>query len=125
MQRPPQIAFDNLPHSPALEQAVRERVAKLEEFCGRITGCRVVVSVPHRHHAHGNLYEVRIDLAVPGEEITINREAPPHVEYRDIHVAIRDAFDAARRRLEDYVRRRRHDVKTREPAAQSQGVAPE
>ena len=115
MQRPPQIAFDNLPHSAAVEQAVREKVAKLEEFCDRITGCRVVVGVPHRHHEYGNLYEVRIDLTVPGEGIVIGREAPPHAEYRNVRVAIRDAFDAARRRLEDYVRRRRHDVKTHAP----------
>ena len=125
MQRPSQITFDNVPHSAAVERAVRERVAKLEEFCDRITGCRVVVSVPHRHQEYGNLYEVRIDLAVPGEEIAVNREAPSHTEYRDVHVAIRDAFDAARRKLEDYVRRRRHDVKTHESMPPASSVAPE
>jgi ribosome-associated translation inhibitor RaiA len=125
MQLPPQIAFDNLPHSAAVEGVVREKIAKLEEFCDRITGCRVVVGMPHRHHAHGNRYEVRIDLTVPGEEIVVNREAPPHTQYRDVHVAIRDAFDAARRKLEDYVRRRRHDVKTHESMPPASSVAPE
>jgi len=125
MQLSPQIAFDNLAHSTAIEAVVREKVAKLDEFCDRIVGCRVVVGVPHRHHEHGNLYQVRIDLTVPGEEIVINRDAPPHTQSRDVHVAIRDAFDAARRKLEDYVRRRRHDVKAHEPIPQGNSVAPE
>jgi ribosome-associated translation inhibitor RaiA len=125
MQRSPQVTFHNLAHSPAIEAAVRERVAKLEEFCDHIIGCRVVIGVPHRHHEYGNLYHVRIDLTVPGEAIVINREAPTHAEYRDVHVAIRDAFGAARRRLEDYVRRRRHDVKTHESTPQETGAAPE
>jgi sigma 54 modulation/S30EA-like ribosomal protein len=81
--------------------------------------------MPHRQHERGNLYEVRIDLAVPGEEIAVNREAPLHAQSRDVHVAIRDAFDAARRRLEDYVRRRRHDVKARAPTPRDRGAAPE
>ena len=125
MQLPPQITFHNLEPSTAIEGVVREKIAKLEEFCDRITGCRVVVEIPHRHHEHGNLYQVRIDLTVPGEEIVVNREAPPHTQYRDVHVAIRDAFDAARRKLEEYVRRRRYDVKTHEPRPRGAGVAPE
>ena len=116
MQLSPQITFHNLEPSTAIEGVVREKIAKLEEFCDRITGCRVVVEIPHRHHEHGNLYQVRIDLTVPGEEIVVNREAPEHVPYRDVHVAIRDAFDAARRQLEDYVRRHRRDVKVHEAA---------
>jgi ribosomal subunit interface protein len=129
MQLSPQITFHNLGPSTAIEGVVREKIAKLEEFCDRITGCRVVVEIPHRHHQHGNFYQVRIDLTVPGEEIIVNREAPPHTQYRDVHVAIRDAFDAARRKLEEYVRRRRHDVKTHEPGPrglpQFREVAPE
>jgi ribosome-associated translation inhibitor RaiA len=43
---------------------------------------------------------VRIDLKVPGKEIVVNRD---HDE--DIYVALRDAFDVARRQLEDHARR--------------------
>jgi cold shock CspA family protein len=111
MELPLQIAFRNLEHSEAIEQMVREKAAKLDEFASRIMGCRVVVEVPHRHHARGNLYQVRIDLTVPGGEIVVNREPPLHAEYRDIDVAVRDAFDAAKRQLEDYVRRQRGAVK--------------
>ena len=67
-------------------------------------------------YANGNLYEVRVDITVPGEEIVVTREPSPHTEYRDIHVALRDAFDSARRQLEDYVRRRRGAVKALDTA---------
>lgn len=117
MQLPLQIAFHNMEHSDAVEAAVREKAAKLDEFCDRIMGCRVVVEAPHRHHRRGNQYQVRIDLTVPGEEIVVNREPAEHTEYRDLGVALRDAFDAARRQLEDYVRRRRGAVKAHAGAA--------
>jgi cold shock CspA family protein len=46
----------------------------------------------------------------------VTREPSQHTAYRDIQVALRDAFDSARRQLEDYVRRQRRDVKAHEIA---------
>jgi cold shock CspA family protein/ribosome-associated translation inhibitor RaiA len=103
-------------HSEAIEALVREKAAKLDTFSDHIMSCRVVVEPAGKHHLHGNLYEVRIDLTVPGEEIIVTREPSEHTEYRDIHVALRDAFDSTRRKLEDYVRRRRQFVKTLDTA---------
>jgi cold shock CspA family protein len=117
MQLPLQIAFHNMDRDPAIEDAVREKAAKLDEFAGQIMGCRVVVEAPHRHHEHGYQYQVRLDITVPGEEIVVNREPPEHTAYRDIQVALRDAFDSARRQLEDYVRRVRGAVKSRDGTA--------
>jgi cold shock CspA family protein/ribosome-associated translation inhibitor RaiA len=111
MQVPLQVSFRHLEHSEAIEALIRERVAKLDASPDHIMGCRVVVEPAGKHHEHGNLYEVRIDITVPGEEIVVTREPSQHTEYRDIHVALRDAFDSARRKLEDYVRRRRGSVK--------------
>jgi cold shock CspA family protein/ribosome-associated translation inhibitor RaiA len=72
--------------------------------------CRVVLELPARHQRKGKQYAVRIDLKVPGGELAVTRE---HDE--DLQVAVRDAFDAARRRLEDYARRQRGDVKRHPP----------
>jgi cold shock CspA family protein/ribosome-associated translation inhibitor RaiA len=99
-----------------IEALVREKAARLDTFADHIMSCRVVVEPKGKHHLHGNLFEVRIDITVPGEEIAVTREPNQHTEYRDIHVALRDAFDAARRKLEDYVRRRRGVVKALETA---------
>jgi cold shock CspA family protein/ribosome-associated translation inhibitor RaiA len=116
MQLPLQVSFRHMEHSAAIEALVREKAAHLDTFAGHIMRCRVVVEPAGEHHLHGNLYEVRIDLTVPGEEIAVTREPGEHAEYRDIRVALRDAFDSARRKLEDYVRRRRGAVKALETA---------
>ena len=111
MRLPLQIAFRNIPPSDAIEFAIRERSGKLDRFSDLIMGCRVVVEARHRRHRQGRLYHVRIDLTVPGNEITVSREPALHHTHQDIYVAVRDAFDAARRRLEDYARRHRRQVK--------------
>ena len=105
MQIPLQITFHGMAHSDAIEQRVRDKAAKLERFHSRITSCRVVVEVPHRHHHKGKLFSVRIDLTVPGGELVVNRDSDSNHAHEDVYVAIRDAFDAATRQLEDYTRK--------------------
>jgi len=112
MQIPLQVSFRGIPHSEELEAIVREKAVRLDRFAKNILRCHVMIQLAGQHHQHGNLYEVRIDLTVPGEEIAVTRQPSEHTEYRDIHVALRDAFDSARRQLEDYVRRRSGLVKT-------------
>jgi len=109
MEVPLQIVVRNFPHSAALEARVRESVAKLEEFHPRIVSCRVTIEESSRHQRQGRQLQVRIDVRVPGKEIAVNRE---HDE--DVYVALGDAFDAARRQLEDAARVARGDVKTHE-----------
>jgi ribosome-associated translation inhibitor RaiA/cold shock CspA family protein len=107
MQTPLQITFHGLPRSDALEAKIREKAAKLEEFHPAIISCRVVVEEQRRHHHQGRQFVVRIDVRVPGHEFDVTRD---HNE--DVYVALRDAFDASKRVLEDDIRMRRGDVKT-------------
>jgi ribosomal subunit interface protein len=122
MQVPLSISFRNVPPSPAIEADIREKAAKLEEFCDRITSARVVIETPHRQHRQGKLFHVRIDLRVPGRELVVSREPAAHHAYEDVYVAIRDAFDGAKRQLEDYVREMRGTVKAHEPTPQGRIV---
>lgn len=107
---PLQIAFRDMAHSDAVAQAVREKADKLELFCDRISSCRVTVGMIQKHRRQGKLFNIRVDITVPGSEIVVNRDRD-----EDVYVAIRDAFDHARRRLEDYARRQRGDEKLHEP----------
>lgn len=116
MQIPLQLTIRDVDHSEALEAHIRGKVEKLEEFFKHIMSCRVVVEAPHKHHHQGRQFNVRIDIGVPGSEIVVNHD---HAE--DVYVALRDAFDAAKRRLEDYSRKIRGDVKTHEPRRASEG----
>ncbi|MFN7086986.1 MAG: HPF/RaiA family ribosome-associated protein [Burkholderiales bacterium] len=114
MQLPLQITFRNLGRSEAIEAKVRERAQQLDRFYDRIMSCRVAVEALHKHHRRGNRYHVRIDVTVPGGELVANREPDEHHGYTDVYVAIRDAFDAICRQLEDYARRQSRAVKTHE-----------
>jgi len=117
MQHELRIAFRNMDVSEALEQRIRTRVAELDQLCDRITACDVVVEVHHRHKSQGRTFHVRVDLALPGRTIVVRREPETNHAHEDAHVAVRDAFDSARRQLEDYVRVVRGDVKTHTKAA--------
>jgi len=110
MQVPLKITFRHMDSSVALEARIRQRAEELEHFFDRITSCHVTVDARHRQQ-QGNLFEVRIDLVVPGREIVVGRDRGANHAHEDAHVAVRDAFDALRRRLEDHVRHGRGDVK--------------
>lgn len=122
MQIPLQITFRNMEHSDAVEAKIRERAAKLEKFSDHITSCRVTIELPHQHHHKGNLFGVKVDITLPGKEIIADRKPDQDHAHEDAYVAIRDAFDAAVRQLEDYVQRRRGKVKHHENRQQSEAV---
>jgi cold shock CspA family protein len=127
MRLPLQIAFHNMSHDAEIESAIRANAEWLDTYYDRIMSCRVVVDRPHRHHKDGNLYQVRIDLKVPGRELAVKREPSQHTDYRDLDIMIRDAFDDLRRQLEDHARRQRGEVKSHEsqPHARVLRVFPE
>lgn len=109
MQRELQVTFKDIPPSAAVEQHIRERAAKLEQLYPHIIACHVTLELPHKHQRQGKLHNVRIDVRVPGNEIVVNRD-----QHEDIYVALRDAFDAVKRKLEEYGRRQRGEVKHHE-----------
>jgi ribosomal subunit interface protein len=117
MQHELRIAFRNMDVSEALEQRIRTRVAELEQLCDRITACEVVVEMQHRHKSQGRTFQVRVDLTLPGRSVVVRREPGVNHGHEDAHVAVRDAFDSARRQLEDHMRVARGDVKAHTKAA--------
>jgi ribosome-associated translation inhibitor RaiA len=112
MQSPPEITFRGFPPSDAMEAKIRDRILRLERLHGRIMRCRVIVECEHRHQTKGNLFQVHIDLTVPGNELVVSRDPNQDQSHEDPYVALRDAFDAMERRLESFTRRRRGDVKS-------------
>ncbi|MBN9459832.1 MAG: ribosome-associated translation inhibitor RaiA [Burkholderiales bacterium] len=108
MRTPLQINFRGMETSPALETLIRDKAIKLEQFHPNVTACRVVVDKPHQHKQQGKHFIVSIDLTVPGSNIVAN-----HAHHEDVNVALRDAFFAARRQLEEHAMRMRGDGKRR------------
>ena len=132
---PLQITFRSGISVPDSELWIRSEAAKLENFYRRIMACRVTVESPHRHHKEGSPYHVRIDLTVPCGELVVKHEptlrtrarqmgeseirkgSEVRTPHKHLRQAIHDAFKSAGRRLEDYARKQRGDVKHREPHA--------
>ena len=90
-----------MPHSEAVEEKIRRRALGLERYSRRIQRCEVWLEAAHRHHRKGPFCAVRVRLTAPREEIAVDSQ--PAQE--DVYVAIRQAFDAVRRQLQDYERR--------------------
>lgn len=113
MQLPLQVTFHNMDHSQAVEDRIREKADKLHTYFDRIIACKVVVEAPHKHSHKGKLYQVRVDVTVPGKEIVATRNGLKDHAHEDVYTALRDAFDAVSRQLEDHARVIRGDVKSR------------
>lgn len=131
MTLPIQITFRNTKPSERIEEVVRREAGKLEKFYPRIMSCRVSIELPEHRRRFGGLHHVRIDLGLPGGELVIKNEPSLHAlipegeqkrakrqeanaPHKHMELAIRDAFRAACRQLEDYARRQRGDIKAHE-----------
>jgi ribosomal subunit interface protein len=123
MRLPLQVTFRNMDRSQALEADIEEKTSKLDQFYDHIMSCRVVVEAGHKHHQQGNLFAVSIHLSVPGRELVVSRNPQENQAHEDAYVAVRDAFDALRRQLEDFVSTHRGEVKAHESTARSAEVA--
>lgn len=118
MAFPRDITFRDMEPSPAVERFVQDWIDKLEQVYPRIERCHVLIERPHQHQHQGQRFHVRISLAVPGPDVIVSRDHALDGAHEDLHVAIRDAFRAARRQLEDHARLQRPDVRARALPAQ-------
>ena len=109
MKLPLQITTRKVSLSRSAMESIKQKAAKLETFSQHIIGCRVIVDAPHRHKTHGKQFNVRLDITMPGTELVVKRESN-----EDLNVAIRDTFDAARRQILSFSRKRRGEVKHHE-----------
>jgi hypothetical protein len=130
MVKPVQVIFKNMQPSGALESEARTRAHGLDTYYPHIIGCRVLVEIPHRHRARGRHIHVRLELSLPGEDLVVSHEPTLHRELKDSDeashhkgdevetvrkyalVAVHEAFDLARRRLQDRVERQRDERQT-------------
>jgi ribosomal subunit interface protein len=107
MQVPIQITMREVEHSEAVEERIKSRAKKLDLFFDKITSCKVVIELHQGHRQTGQLYNVRINVLVPGKELIANRN-----EQDNLYKTIRDAFDDMERQVEDQARIMKGEVKT-------------
>ncbi len=112
MQNPLQITFRGFSHSDAVAAKIREKAEKLNKFYPHIITCRVVVESEHHNHHQGNLFHVRIDITTPQKQVVVSQEHHDNHAHENLYIVIRDAFNSAKRQLEEHDRIQRGNVKT-------------
>lgn len=102
----PQITFLNFPPSLALKQRIEKKIEKLYQFYDRIMHCDVTIEQEDKKKHQGKEYRIRIVLTIPKDKLTVS-----HCHDKNVGIAIRDAFLAARRLLLNYRTKRKGKVK--------------
>jgi len=101
MTVPLEIHFHGLDKSEAIETRVREKFNKLQKHFDRINSCRVVLEAPHRNPAKAKVFKVKIEIAVRGgSPVIVNHEREGAHAHDELPLVIRDAFDAAIRKVD-------------------------
>jgi ribosomal subunit interface protein len=108
---PVQVTFRNMSTSEALEAAIRARAAKLDRFHPRIIGCRVAVEAARHRHMKGTVFHVRFDVTVAHGEVVASGDTSAPTPHENVYIALNEAFDEVRRRLEEHAQRLRGEVK--------------
>jgi cold shock CspA family protein len=98
------IQYLGFSESEAVSAAVWDYVEHLEKLYGPIISCTVVISNPHRKHQKGRIYHIKVRMHLSGADIIVDKGAEKNHAHEDIYVALRDAFDAAKRKLADFSR---------------------
>lgn len=112
MQTPLQITFRNMDASASVEAEIRQRAERLEKFRDRITSCHVTVDASQRRANRAKMFQVKIDVAYPGGEVVVKREAHDDQNHEGFHSVLREAFEATRRQLQDKTERQQGQVKS-------------
>ena len=119
---PTTIVSRGVEPSEALRAAARRQVERLERFAGDILACRVAVESVERRHRQGRRFNASVHVVMYGCELDAGNEPALDPRYEDPYCAIADAFDAARRRVQDRVRVRRGEVKSHGDRTPGQGA---
>ncbi|MBW1989321.1 MAG: HPF/RaiA family ribosome-associated protein [Deltaproteobacteria bacterium] len=110
---PLEITFRNVEKTEYLENLIREKADKLDQRAEKLSRVRVKVEKPNEFLESGNPYRVVIEMRMPPErDMIVRREVGEGDMHDAVDVVIRDAFEAALRRLEKAARKVRGDVKT-------------
>ena len=102
MNTPIEIHFHGVERSEAVETRIAEKVRMLERHFDRMSSCRVGIELPHHQKDKSKIFQVKLEIGIPGHQnVVVSNESENDHAHEDINIAIRDAFDKAKRRLDD------------------------
>ncbi|MFW5792202.1 MAG: HPF/RaiA family ribosome-associated protein [Desulfohalobiaceae bacterium] len=112
MQVPLEITFRGLDNYPAMEELIRQKVAKLEQVCDHIISCRVAVEQEQKRRETGNPIRVRVEVRLPPKhDLAATYETRGGKISDELPVVFRDAFEAMRRQVVKVVEKQQDKTK--------------
>lgn len=106
-----EVTFRDMEPSEALRAAIVERAQRLERFAEDILSCDVTVEHDTAHRHQGNPFKIHARVSMRGKQINVSGSSKNKARSENAYTMVADTFDVLRRRVEDYVRVRRGDVK--------------
>lgn len=111
MQTPLEISFQHLEVDEEIKAYIRERVNFLEQLFDGITSCHVYIAAPQSRQRTGHLYDITIEVRVPGKELVVSDRKHDIQRHQHLRIALRDAFAIIERDLKIYKQKMRGQVK--------------
>jgi len=96
------VVYRDLDSSAALNDIITKKLEKLNRYTDQIVHSRVVLDIPHNHKHKGKQFRASIELEIKGHPVAITQDD------ESIHVAVRDAFSSAERKVKQLVDRQRN-----------------
>lgn len=90
------VVFKDTDHSPALAYTINKKLEKLQRFSSDIIHSRVVIDSPRKRMNQTKVFRASIEIGIKGSPILITQDN------ESAHVAVREAFIAAERKLKAY-----------------------
>jgi putative sigma-54 modulation protein len=101
MTKAVEIHFHGLEKSDAIEERVREKVTKLAKHFERMTSCRIGIEATQRSAQRPKVYQIKIEIGMPSHgPIVVRHERTGSNANEELCLAIRDAFEAALRKVD-------------------------
>ncbi len=104
MESEPTITYRGMDSTPTVESLARRRIEELERIHDRLIGCDVVVEATQGRRRTASGYRVRVNVHLPGPDISVSREVAQGAARDDVVLAVNRAFSAAERRLREQKR---------------------
>jgi ribosomal subunit interface protein len=95
------VVYRDLESSAALNEIIAKKLAKLSRYSDQIVRSRVVLDAPHNHKHKGKQFRASIELDIKGHPFAITQDD------ESIHIAVRDAFCTAERKVKELTSRQR------------------
>lgn len=95
------VVYRDLASSTAINETITKKIEKLNRYTDQIVHSRIVLDTPHNHKHKGKQFRASLEIDLKGSPIAITQDN------ESIHLAIRDAFITAERKIKQLSARQR------------------